>query len=577
MNFADKLNIYIKEIDCSLSELSKASNLSNATISRYCSEMRTPDNPSEQLDKLIKGLDKLYKNNNITTRNEKTIRKELNEILKTYDVEKMIDNFNQLVSYLKINIADFSKTLGFDPSHLSRIRAKERKPSNPSMLLDAICNYTISNYNDDESKRIVSSLINCPIENISDSIQYKESLSFWLCSDYKELETNNDINKFLSKLNDFDLNEYIRVIKFDELKVPTIPFKIPKSKNYYGLDEIKKAELDFLKATVLSKSTKSVFMCSDMQMDDMAKDLEFGKKWMFGIAMMLKKGMHLNVIHNIDRPFSEMMIGLESWIPIYMTGQISPYYLPATQSNVYSHLNYVSNNIILSGECIKGFHSKSKYYLTNNKKEVEYYKEKSKLLLNKAKPLMKIYRSHNKDLLNTFLSSDIKINGERKQISSSLPIYTISDDLLLKILKRNNVSKKDIIKIIEFANTKKEKMNLILKNNNVQEIINKFSKEEFNSYPISLDLSELFYDEKLLYNYDEYLEHFKQTKNYESNNKNYTLIINKKMAFRNIQITIHLNNWVMISKNNNPTIHFIIEHPKLCNAIENFVVPIIEP
>ena len=81
-------------------------------------------------------------------------------------------------------------------------------------------------------------------------------------------------------------------------------------------------------------------MCSDMQMDDMAKDLEFGKKWMFGIAMMLKKGMHLNVIHNIDRPFSEMMIGLESWIPIYMTGQISPYYLPATQSNVYSDLNY---------------------------------------------------------------------------------------------------------------------------------------------------------------------------------------------------------------------------------------------
>ncbi len=45
------------------------------------------------------------------------------------------------------------------------------------------------------------------------------------------------------------------------------------------------------------------------------------------MAMMLKKGLHLNQIHNLDRSFEDMMLGLESWIPMYMTGQISPYYL----------------------------------------------------------------------------------------------------------------------------------------------------------------------------------------------------------------------------------------------------------
>ena len=48
---------------------------------------------------------------------------------------------------------------------------------------------------------------------------------------------------------------------------------------------------------------------------DMAKDMDFNRKWMFAIAMSLKKGLHLNIIHNIDRPFHEMMLGLESWIP----------------------------------------------------------------------------------------------------------------------------------------------------------------------------------------------------------------------------------------------------------------------
>ncbi len=41
-------------------------------------------------------------------------------------------------------------------------------------------------------------------------------------------------SKFLSKLDDFDLNEYIKVIKFDELKVPSVPFQIPSSKTYFG-------------------------------------------------------------------------------------------------------------------------------------------------------------------------------------------------------------------------------------------------------------------------------------------------------------------------------------------------------
>ena len=101
-------------------------------------------------------------------------------------------------------------------------------------------------------------------------------------------------------------------------------------------------EIDFLKATVLSRSMEPVIMYSDMPMEEMSKDPEFPKKWMFGMAMMLKKGLHLDMIHNVDRPFYEMMLGLESYIPMYMTGQISPYYLTASQNSVFCHFLKVS-------------------------------------------------------------------------------------------------------------------------------------------------------------------------------------------------------------------------------------------
>ena len=72
---------------------------------------------------------------------------------------------------------------------------------------------------------------------------------------------------------------------------------------------------------------------------------------------MLKKGLHLNQIHNIDRSFDEMMLGLESWIPMYMTGQISPYYLKGIQNGVFHHFLKVSGSAALTGEAIAGYHS----------------------------------------------------------------------------------------------------------------------------------------------------------------------------------------------------------------------------
>ena len=95
---------------------------------------------------------------------------------------------------------------------------------------------------------------------------------------------------FLSKIDDFDLNEYIKAIHFDEMKVPTVPFQIPSSRTCFGLKEMMEAELDFMKATVLSKSMEPVTMYSDMPLEEMAKDPEFPKKWMFGLSRIGRCG-----------------------------------------------------------------------------------------------------------------------------------------------------------------------------------------------------------------------------------------------------------------------------------------------
>ena len=569
MNFKDVLNKYLQELNCSQKKLSDVSNLSETVISRYRSGDRTPIKNSEQMKKLTTAIFNIAQKNG---KNKYTFDKIINDFNSTlpsddFDYTTFSNNLNILITSLNINTNEMSKFIIFDASHISRIRYGKAKPSNPIDFSNKICSYIYSKYKSSEDINKLSIIIGCKKSDLTNN-KFYNTLFSWLTSE--TVSTKNQISDFLYNLDSFNLDDYIKVIKFDKLKVPTIPFYRTKTRHYYGLEEMKEGELNFFKSTVLSKSTEDIFMCSDMPMEDMAEDIEFGKKWMFAIAMCLKKGHHLNIIHNLDRPFNEMMLGLESWIPIYMTGQISPYYLKDLKNSIYNHLNYVSGVTALTGECIKGFHNKGIYYLTTNKKEINAYKEKANFMLKKAKPLMEIFRENNIKEYEIFLRKDENIFSDRKRLLSSLPLFTISDKLLRKILKRNNISKIDTDKIIKYKNDELKYMKNIMKKNIVNDYIYKIKENDFKANEPSLLLDNLFFDKRINYTYKEYIEHLNLTKNYSKEENNYEINYIYDQTFKNITITTVKNNYIIISKNSNPTIHFIIEHPKLIESIENF-------
>ena len=561
MTFKDLLNEYLKEFNCNSKKISELTNISPSVISRYRSGQRRPEINSIQVETIINVLfelsDKKYQKEDIKNSIINSLKKD------NFNYENFSKNLNDIINLLKINLKDLSKYTLYDSSHISRIRYGKTKPSEPIEFSKKTINYIINKYNSEEDIKKLSNLLgkDLNINNLNEHL-----LNFLTDSKNKP---DDKIEKFLTNLDNFNLNDYIKAIKFDELKIPNIPFYITKTKSYYGIEEMKKGELDFFKGTVLTKNN-NVFMCSDMPMEDMAKDVEFGKKWMFGIACMLKKGLHLDIIHNLDRPFNEMMLGLESWIPIYMTGQITPYYFKDIKTNIYQNLTYTSQTLALAGESINGYHNKGKYYLTNNKKEVEYYQEKAKNLLKKASPLMEIYKEENVDSYNNFLNNYYEIYAPRTRFLSSLPLFTISNTLLTSILKRNNINEDDINKILDYKINLTLNYNNILNKTSLYDNIPSLTKKEFENNKPNLLLSDIFYNKKITYTYEEYICHLKETEDFSKKHSNYKLNKLSFLTFKNITVTILGKELVIISKEENPTIHFIIRHPKLINAISNF-------
>lgn len=564
MEFKDILNGFIEELDCSGRELAQASGLSPATVSRYRSGERTPENQTDR-DKLIRGLAALARERGLAGPTEEDVGAALAPLFPPAgcDIEQLRVNLNALLSALSLSVSDLARGISYDPSYLSRIRSGQRQPGDPDRFVSSVAGYVVRRYDTPGQRHILTELIGDEGEG-----DLLTRLVRWLGG--PGARQVDDVSAFLRQLDEFDLNEYIRAIRFDQLKVPTAPFQLPVSKTYYGLKEMRAGELDFLKATVLGRSDRPVFMCSDMQMDDMARDEDFKKKYMLGLAMMLKKGLHLNVVHNLDRPFGELMLGLQGWVPLYMTGQISPYYLKGVQNNVYCHFLNVSGTAALSGECIAGAHERGRYELAKSGEALSYYQRRAEDLLKKALPLMDIYREDQAAAFRAFLASDARSAGARTRLLASPPISTLREETLQAMLAARDLPPADCRRILEHAAAQQDRMETVLTHSPVSDAFPALTREEFERYPPALPLSEMFFDRNLRYTYAEYCRHAEETQAFAAARSGYT-VRPCDAAFRNISIAVRAGEWALVSKNGSPAIHFVIRYPKLRGAIEAFL------
>lgn len=577
MTFQECINDYLTQLDCTARELSAASGISAPVISRYRRGTQSPEPDGEQWRKLAAGIAALAQERGLAEITQGAVETAFRDALtarEAFDKEHFCRNLNELLDAFSIGNTELARYLSYDASFLSRIRSGQRTPRDAAAFALSVGRFVARRYQSGGQREQLAALIGASLPADAGNEEYARAAAQYLCAGSSP-ESAGNMDRFLQKMDEFDLDEYIRVIHFDEMKAPTSPIQLPTARFYTGLPELMDAQLDFLKATVLSRSASPVTMYSDLPMTEMSKDSQFPKKWMFGMAMMLKRGLRLNMIHNVDRPFHEMMLGLESFIPMYMTGQIAPYYLSGMQTSAFRHMLWVSGAAALQGDCIAGHIGDGRMYLTNRKSDVAHYQKQAGQLLKRACPLMEIYGPDRKEAFERFLQADSSEIGPRRSLLASLPIYTLGDNLAKRILCRCGISEQAAI--VDYVHAEHQRLQRILEHSTVSDVLPAISEEEFSRYPMGLSLAGMFYPGDIRLTYPEYLEYLNQCDAFAAAHPGYGCRRDKDAPFRNIQITILEGSRVIVTKNKSPAIHFVIRHPKMCAAIEHMVLPVIEP
>ena len=566
MEFADVLKLYLYKTKCTAKELSAASGISASALSRYRSGKRIPK--QEQIEKLICGFVRLA-GGNAPELDEATIRDAFSAYSKKpkLDYQAISKKLNAAIDALDISVSGLSKALSFDSSYLSRIRSGQRKPADMDKFIIETAGYIARTY----SPSAIAGLIKEPAEELVPVGRCASKLCSWFSSE--TMRHSDYFGELLHQLDAFNIEKYMSNVHFSQAVQAREPEMLSLPKYYYGFDEMKKGELDFFRTVASSGANTAVYMCNSIPMEALTLDTAYMRAWMQSIAMMIMKGADIHIIHDVDRPSDEMMLGLMSWIPLYMTGKVTSFYLPDASNRIYCHTDYVSDNAALYGECITGYHNEGKYCLTQSETDLDYYKRRAQRLFSKAKPLVKTYRAENQESFFNIENSEVLSDGTRYNLHSSLPIYTLPKDVLESMLENNCFEESNKEAVRSYISLQKEKTETILKSAAICDEIYVLSEEAFEKEPVYLSLSGMFLEKGLRYTYHEYLRHLAATRQFAEAHSGYDLHTDAVQIFRNIQIQVNAGKWVIVSKNNAPAIHFVIKHPKLIRAFEDFCRP----
>ena len=569
MSFSERLDSYLKELGVSAKELSLESGVSQVVISRYRTGQRIPslDNRGV-LEELAHGIEALSHKNDREPISAADVLEAFASDLSLLNVPFNYENFNFLIRELSLNASEMSRVMNYDPSYISRIRTGKRRPPDPEEFVNTLCKFIYPSLGKNVSVTAFRDLLGVPA-----SEKFESYDSF--CTLLKGYILNNDnvsedknVAVFLKYVDEFDLNDYIRSIHFDEIKLPNVPFSIPKTKVYFGSDGHKQAELDLLKLVISSKSNEPIFLFSDFELSDLINDVEFTKKFMTALAMILKKGVKIQYVLNLDSTPKEILFALESLLPLYMTGQVEVYYLPERHNDIFKHLIRVAGGVAMIGAGISGDTKGYCFRTTTSKGFVNGIRQTANSILANATPLMEMFTDYNQPEFIEFLKINTYQKRPRYNKLASLPMCTIPEKTLRNVLTRNNVPEETILKEIEYLRALKTMMEVWIRDLEVIDEVPLITKEEFEKTPILMQLpgGPLPFD--LPYTYEEYAEQLEISREYARKNKNYKLIENPNSPFRNINIIVYRGEFIWISKMRAPSVQLIIRSAELREAFE---------
>ena len=315
-----------------------------------------------------------------------------------------------------ISNIQLSKMVNVDPSHISRFRKGQRAPKSSPQLADNIQKVLYQKISEQGQLEQLRSLMRDNITHLSatptDSPDLKDAFKKWLLvfsttDQTAAMSLIHGIGNFSPDPALFELgkNEGQNLIAQENGAQTGVTLdrtgsaQLPSqgNLNFYNNAGLQEAVLIFLD-DVIRRGGKELLLFSDLPMNWLLDDPSYTMKWKAAMAKCVKCGVHITIIHNIDRDMKEMVEAIYGWLPLYLAGTIHPLYSQKPRGGRFFHTLFVCPGVAtIEGWQVQSQKDNSLYRLLYDPAQIRHFASVFEDLKETSQPLLKFIRNTKED------------------------------------------------------------------------------------------------------------------------------------------------------------------------------------
>ena len=469
------------------------------------------------------------------------------------------ERLDKAMTLLEITNGQLARVLNIDVSVVSRYRSGVLYPNRNEPVKERLCDHLMNRAERTGRNDELAALCGVEAEELS-----PETLAEWLFDAAEDRPAEMAETLFRS-IDAFTPGSGL----------PPMPPQLPsahEAATYRGTKGLRSAVVQFLSDA--AREGGELLLYSDEPMDWMTGDREYFSLWASLMVACVRSGVHIKIIHNVDRIGPEMVDAIHGWFPLYMSGMIEPYVFRRMRNTRFYHTLFLrpGGAAIQSFFPVEAGEDRLYDYITD-KEHLAVLERGYEAMLRGASPFLKTYPIAKAEDFWEFCGE----NPPKKWVSilNGLPLPTMPEGLLERMLDRVGLDGVRRALLLERCQLRRQQFREMLDRGSVNEILCLPDREAVTRGDIMLNLSAEMIDISIPYTPEEYAEHLASIRELVNREKNYHLTLLPQAPFRDLQV-FTLKDAVAVLRRKAPCTAFVFMNKTLTRSVSDYCNYLIE-
>ncbi|MEA5039120.1 MAG: transcriptional regulator [Clostridiaceae bacterium] len=341
------------------------------------------------------------------------------------------DKLNFLMTITETSNSVLAGRVSLDASYISRLRRGKRLMPRDAGIIQSMAASLARRCSGDYQKKVLSDVLGLA-SLPDDSAAFAGRIADWL------LHGNpggvEPVEQFLSCFSNLGSHPVSAR--------PQMKYQPPSLHEavsiFYGIEGKRQAAEYFLSEVAACEKPQTLLLFSGEETSWMTADPEFSHKWAELMIRILSKGNKIKIIHTISRDLDEMLSAIGQWMPLYMSGNIEPYFYPKKRDGVFKRTLFIApETAAVVSNSIGDQISIAANVLYRDHEAVTSFAEEFLQYLRLCRPLMRIFTARDRDAYFSTLAEFERERADTLLKTESLSVLTMPETLLASIAGRS--------------------------------------------------------------------------------------------------------------------------------------------